>query len=80
LFTPDIFGILENLKPGKNGEIWIADAIDELIKKRDVYACELKDAKYYDCGSKVSFLPIFRSKTAAGFPNVRFGIVEIPLL
>ena len=56
LFTPDIFAILENLKPGKNGEIWIADAIDELIKKRDVYACELKDAKYYDCGSKVSYL------------------------
>ena len=27
LFTPDIFDILENLKPTKNGEIWIADAL-----------------------------------------------------
>jgi UTP--glucose-1-phosphate uridylyltransferase len=56
IFTPDIFEILENLKPSQGGEIWIADAIDELIKKRDVYAVELKNAKYYDCGSKISYL------------------------
>lgn len=56
LFTPDIFEILENLKPAKNGEIWIADAIDELIDRRDVYAVELKNAKYYDCGSKIGYL------------------------
>jgi len=56
LFTPDFFKILEKVKPGKNGEIWIADAIDGLIAKRDVYACELKNAKYYDCGSTVSYL------------------------
>lgn len=56
LFTPDIFEILENLKPSRGGEIWIADAIDELIKKRAVYAVELKDAKYYDCGNKLSYL------------------------
>ena len=56
LFTPDIFEILENLKPSKDGEIWIAEAIDELVKKRDVYAVELKNAKYYDCGSKLSYL------------------------
>ncbi len=56
LFTPDIFEILEKVKPGKSGEIWIADAIDELIKKRDVYAVELKNARYYDCGNKLSYL------------------------
>ena len=56
LFTPDIFEILENLKPSKSGEIWIADAIDELIAKRDVLAVELKNAKYYDCGSKIGYL------------------------
>ena len=56
LFTPDIFEILEKLVPTKGGEIWIADAIDKLIKKRDVYAVELKNAKYYDCGSKVGYL------------------------
>lgn len=56
LFTPDIFAILESLQPTKDGEIWIADAIDRLIEKRDVYACELVNAKYYDCGSKISYL------------------------
>lgn len=56
LFTPDIFEILESLKPTKDGEIWIADAIDKLIEKRDVYAVELKDATYYDCGTKTGYL------------------------
>lgn len=56
LFTPDIFEILEELRPADNGEIWIADAIDRLIEKRDVYAVELTNAKYYDCGSKISYL------------------------
>ncbi|MBI2327958.1 UTP--glucose-1-phosphate uridylyltransferase GalU [Candidatus Curtissbacteria bacterium] len=56
LFTPDIFESLEKLKPGKNGEIWIIDAIVDLVKKRDIYAVELKDAKYYDCGSKIGYL------------------------
>lgn len=56
LFTPDIFDILENLQPSKSGEIWLADAIDQLIAKRDVYAVELVGAKYYDCGDKVSYL------------------------
>lgn len=56
LLTPDIFEILTGLKPQKSGEIWIAQAIDELIKKRDVYAVELANAKYYDCGSKIDYL------------------------
>lgn len=56
LFTPDIFEILASIKPTSGGEIWIADAIDELITKRDVYAVELIGAKYYDCGSKAGYL------------------------
>ena len=56
LFTPEIFEILESLKPAKDGEIWIADAIDRLISKRDVYAIELVGAKYYDCGNKLEYL------------------------
>lgn len=56
LFTPEIFEVLSVMSPTKGGEIWLADAIDALIKKRDVYACELKDAKYYDCGSKLDYL------------------------
>ena len=50
LFTPEIFDILENLTPGKGGEIWIADAIEKLIERDVVHAVELENAKYYDCG------------------------------
>lgn len=56
LFNSDIFEILESLTPGKGGEIWIADAIEKLIAKSDVHAVELTDAKYYDCGNKLSYL------------------------
>jgi UTP--glucose-1-phosphate uridylyltransferase len=56
LLTPTIFEILENLKPGKSGEIWLVDAIEELIKTEPVYALEIKNGKYYDCGNKIEYL------------------------
>jgi len=55
VFTPTIMSILENL-PEKNGEIWLADAIDRLAQTEPVYACELVDASYYDSGSKFGFI------------------------
>lgn len=56
LLTPDVFEILETLPPSKSGEIWLTDAINKLAAKRDVYALELKNAKYYDCGNKLEYL------------------------
>ncbi len=56
VLTPDIFPLLEALKPGKSNEIWLTDAIKELMKKRPVYACEIKDGKYYDTGNKIEYL------------------------
>lgn len=56
VLTPDIFPILEHLKPGKSGEIWLTDAIRELMKKRPVYACEIQNGKYYDTGNKLEYL------------------------
>ncbi|MBI3341674.1 UTP--glucose-1-phosphate uridylyltransferase GalU [Candidatus Curtissbacteria bacterium] len=56
LFTPEVFDILENLPPSANGEIWLADAISKIVEKQEVYAVELKDAKYYDCGNKLAYL------------------------
>ena len=56
VLTPDIFPVLENLAPGKDGEIWLPDAIRELLKKRPVYACEIVDGKYYDTGNKLEYL------------------------
>lgn len=56
VLTPDIFPILETLKPGKGGEHWLPDAIQELMKKRPVYACEIVNGKYYDTGNKLEYL------------------------
>lgn len=56
LLTPDIFEILETTPPSRGGEIWLSSAIDKLIQKRDVYAVELKNSKYYDCGNKLQYL------------------------
>lgn len=56
ILTPDIFPILDNLKPGKGGELWLPDAISELMKKRPIYACEIRGGRYYDTGNKVEYL------------------------
>lgn len=56
VLTPDIFGVLETLPPGKDGEVWLPDAIRELLKSRPVYACEIKEGKYYDTGNKLEYL------------------------
>lgn len=57
ILPPEVFDIIKNLKPGKGGEIWLVDAINELIKMNyPVYACEIKNARYYDTGNKMEYL------------------------
>lgn len=57
ILPPEIFDVIKNLKPTKGGEVWLSDAINELIKKKfPVYACEIKNAKYYDTGNKLEYL------------------------
>jgi len=57
ILPPEIFEIIRNLKPGKGGEIWIVDAINELIRNNfPVYGCEIKNGKYYDTGNKIEYL------------------------
>jgi len=55
VFTSDIFKHLEVLKPGKDGELWLVDAITNLCKKQQVLAIELKNAKLYDVGNKLNY-------------------------
>lgn len=63
ILPPDIFGILRDQKPGTGGEIYLPEAIDELIKTGyPVYACEIENAKYYDTGNKLEYM-----KTAVEF-------------
>lgn len=56
VFTPEVFGILEKLKPGKGGEIWLADADAQLAQAGKMYGLEIKNGKYYDTGSKIGYL------------------------
>jgi len=55
IFNPDIFEALKITKPSKIGEIWLADAVDKILKKRAAYACNL-EGTYYDCGNKLEYL------------------------
>lgn len=57
ILPPEIFKIIEKLKPGKGGEIWLVDAINQLIESDfPVYAVEIKNGKYYDTGNKLEYL------------------------
>ena len=55
ILTPDIFEILKNTKPGKNGEIQITDALCEQAKTGMVIAYRFK-GKRFDCGSVDGFV------------------------
>lgn len=55
IINPAIFGILENTKPGKNGEIQLTDALKELAKKEAMYAYVF-EGRRYDVGDKQGFL------------------------
>lgn len=55
ILTPDIFDILRETKPGKNGEVQITDALLEQAKKGCVMAYKFK-GKRFDCGSVDGFV------------------------
>jgi UTP--glucose-1-phosphate uridylyltransferase len=50
ILTPDIFNILKNIKPDKNGEIQITDALKIQAKRGKVIAYKF-EGKRFDCGS-----------------------------
>ena len=55
ILTPDIFDILKKIKPNKNGEIQITDALLIQAKKGKVIAYKFK-GKRFDCGSVKGYL------------------------
>lgn len=55
ILTPDIFNILKNIKPDKNGEIQITDALKIQAKQGKVIAYKFK-GKRFDCGSIKGYL------------------------
>ena len=55
ILTPDIFDVIRETKPGKNGEVQITDALLEMAKKGKVIAYKFK-GKRFDCGSVEGFV------------------------
>ena len=55
ILTPDIFDILKKIKPGKNGEIQITDALLSQARQGKVIAYKFKGNRY-DCGSVKGYL------------------------
>jgi UTP--glucose-1-phosphate uridylyltransferase len=57
ILPPEIFKALKKLTPGKGGEIWLVDAINNLQKQGvPLYTVLIKDAKYYDTGNKLEYM------------------------
>ncbi|WP_071131150.1 UTP--glucose-1-phosphate uridylyltransferase GalU [Enterococcus timonensis] len=65
LLTPEIFPILENQKPGADGEVQLTDAIDYLNKTQRVFAHQFSGIRH-DVGDKFGFL-----KT-----NIEYGLTH----
>jgi UTP--glucose-1-phosphate uridylyltransferase len=55
ILTPKIFECLENIKPGKGGEIQLTDGIAQLLKYETILSYRF-NGKRFDCGSKLGFM------------------------
>jgi UTP--glucose-1-phosphate uridylyltransferase len=55
LLTPDIWPCLDNLQAGKDGELWLPEAIDLLCQRHTVLAKVIKNGKFLDVGTKQSY-------------------------
>jgi len=64
LFKPSIWKYLDSLKPGQSGELWLADAIGQMLKNEPVYTVLIEEARYYDIGDKFGFIEA----------NIEFGL------
>jgi UTP--glucose-1-phosphate uridylyltransferase len=55
ILEPRIFELLENVKPGKGGEIQLTDAIALLLEEREVNAYRFQGTRF-DCGSHIGLI------------------------
>ena len=55
IIRPSIFDYLENVQPGKNGEIQLTDALHRQMENEAMYAFTF-EGKRYDVGNKLGFL------------------------
>ncbi|MDC4224157.1 MAG: UTP--glucose-1-phosphate uridylyltransferase GalU [Candidatus Manganitrophus sp.] len=69
ILTPEIFGLLEKTKPGKNNEIQLTDALKELARLRNMYGYVIQGRRF-DAGDKLGFL---KATVEMGLKNPELG-------
>lgn len=69
VLPPEIFPFLKKVRPGKGGELFLADAVELYNKKHSVFACEL-EGELYDLGSKLGWL---KANIALGLKHKTMG-------
>jgi UTP--glucose-1-phosphate uridylyltransferase len=55
VFTPEIFGALERVQPGRGGEIQLTDAMAGLLATQPIYGLVFEHGRY-DIGEKLGYL------------------------
>lgn len=55
VLTPEIFGAIESVEPGRGGEIQLTDALRHLLRSRPIYGYKF-EGKRFDAGDKLGFL------------------------
>ncbi|MDQ6782231.1 MAG: UTP--glucose-1-phosphate uridylyltransferase GalU [Actinomycetota bacterium] len=55
VLTPEVFDVLDEVKPGKGGEIQLTDAIKLLMNSQTVYGYTFREGRF-DVGNKLDYL------------------------
>ena len=74
VLRPEIFKILQNLPPGRGGEIQLTDGLAQLVRERNIFGCEFVGDRY-DIGDKFGFV---RATVAYALkrPDLRDKVLE----
>lgn len=56
IFTKDIWPLLEKQRKGKDGEVWVADAANELARKSKKFLAYEYEGEYFDTGNQLALL------------------------
>ena len=74
VLRPEIFRILQNLPPGRGGEIQLTDGLAQLVRERKIFGCEFVGDRY-DIGDKFGFV---RATVAYALkrPDLRDKVLE----
>jgi len=69
IFTPEIFTYLEQVKPGKNNEVQLTDAMHMMVQEHAMFGLQIR-GKRYDIGNKLDFL---KTNVIFGLKREEFG-------